>query len=154
MSNPTLTDRFWSKVDQTEGCWNWTGSRDPGGYGRLFVDRRNALAHRVSYELHVAPIPEGLTIDHLCRNTSCVNPDHLEAVTLLVNLARVPRQPKPAKVKRSPARRCGKGHEFTPENTGYRKRLADDQSSFRYCITCKRQYMADYLRRRQAQGRP
>lgn len=62
------------------GCWLWLRASRPEGYGRFQVGRETA-AHRVSYVLHRGPIPEGLEIDHLCRTTACVNPDHLEAVT-------------------------------------------------------------------------
>lgn len=66
------------------GCWIWIGSTFARGYGRY----RNAFAHRISHELHKGPIPDGLVIDHLCRNHWCVNPDHLEAVTQQVNTLR------------------------------------------------------------------
>jgi len=78
-------------------CWKWSGARMPCGYGRFQVDTVKAggrkrpsgvLAHRYAYELFVGPIPAGLTIDHLCRNTSCVNPEHLEPVTLSENTRR------------------------------------------------------------------
>lgn len=82
--------RFHSKylVDETSGCWNWTGLMDARGYGRLDTGGRPKKAHRVGYELLVAPIGASLTIDHLCRNTRCVNPKHLELVTAQENLRR------------------------------------------------------------------
>lgn len=66
------------------------GNRDAQGYGRIRESgtRSNALAHRVSYEAFNGPIPEGMVIDHLCQVTSCVNPDHLEAVTQKTNIQR------------------------------------------------------------------
>ena len=69
------------------GCWEWTGSRRPGrassvGYGQMRFEGRNYFTHRLAYQLWVGPIPDGLTIDHLCRNTLCFNPAHLEAVTI------------------------------------------------------------------------
>ena len=63
------------------GCWVWPGRLTPDGYGQCRYIGKSMLAHRLSYELHVGPIPAGLTIDHLCRNRCCVNPDHLELVT-------------------------------------------------------------------------
>lgn len=73
-----------------DGCWTWTGSKHPLGYG-MAKALGERYAHRVSYRLHRGPIPEGLTIDHLCRNRSCVNPAHLEVVSLAENIRRAPR---------------------------------------------------------------
>lgn len=78
---------FFSKIfPVTEsGCWLWTGAVDFSGYGTAFYKRKQTRAHRASYEIHFGPIPNGLTIDHLCRVKCCVNPAHLEAVTLREN---------------------------------------------------------------------
>lgn len=75
-------------VDDATGCWLYTGPKGAKGYGRIMIDRQNRLAHRHFYEQLVGPIPEGLQLDHLCRNTSCVNPDHLEPVTPIENIRR------------------------------------------------------------------
>lgn len=64
-----------------DGCWKWLGARDSKGYGRLQYELGQYLAHRFSYAARHGEIPEGLTIDHLCRNTGCVNPSHMELVT-------------------------------------------------------------------------
>lgn len=79
--NRTLEERFWGKVEKTDGCWLWTAGRDSGGYGNFYLNGREAKAHRVSYELSVGPIPPGMLIDHRCFNPSCVNPGHLRVVT-------------------------------------------------------------------------
>jgi hypothetical protein len=71
-----------------EGCWIWSGAVTSHGYGVLWLDGRSRVAHRVSYELHVGLIPDGYEVDHLCRATRCVRPEHLEAVTNEVNTAR------------------------------------------------------------------
>lgn len=77
-------ERFWEKVDTSAGplgCWPWTASGSRDGYGQFSADGRGVRAHRFAYELLVGPIPEGLQLDHLCRNPGCVNPAHLEPVT-------------------------------------------------------------------------
>jgi hypothetical protein len=75
-------------VDEETGCWLWTGGTR-GGYGRLkLADYGMMEAHRASYEFHKGKIPEGLVLDHLCRNRSCINPEHLEPVTQLENIRR------------------------------------------------------------------
>jgi hypothetical protein len=79
-----LEERFWSKVEKTETCWNWTASRMTSGYGQIGIGGKYGRphgAHRVAYELAVGPIPEGMQVDHMCHNKLCVNPDHLRAVT-------------------------------------------------------------------------
>jgi hypothetical protein len=70
---------FWSKVEPTGFCWNWTNAPNHNGYGQY--GSQGMRPHRIAYELLVGPIPDGLTLDHLCRNKLCVNPDHVEPVT-------------------------------------------------------------------------
>lgn len=74
---------------QPDGCWLWTGPMNgEPGYGTMKVFGGYALAHRLSYELFVGPIPDGLVIDHLCNNRPCVNYEHLEPVTYRENILR------------------------------------------------------------------
>ncbi len=77
--------RFWSHVEKAETCWLWTSTITGNGYGHYSIKRVKVGAHRFAYELMVGPIPQGLTIDHLCRVKACVNPDHLEPVTQAEN---------------------------------------------------------------------
>ncbi len=81
--------RFWSKVDKTEECWNWNRGLTGKGYGAFSITRENSpyLAHRFSYEISGGDI-DGKFLDHLCKNRKCVNPDHLEIVTLGENVRR------------------------------------------------------------------
>lgn len=96
---------FEARVQRPEGdgCWEWTGSKQRQGYGRLGRTEggkyTELMAHRIAFELYVGPIPEGLVIDHLCRNRGCVNPDHLEPVTNEVNIERGEWSPIQAKRK-------------------------------------------------------
>lgn len=73
----SLADRLWGRVTRSEGCWEWTGSVNQARWGYISVDGEMRLAHRVAYELHVGPIPDGLVVRHLCGNSLCVRPDHL-----------------------------------------------------------------------------
>lgn len=84
IDRPTPIQRFMAKVQKTETCWTWTAYKNPKGYGSF----DDTYAHRWSYEHYKRAIPQGWQIDHLCKVTSCVNPDHLEAVTLEENLRR------------------------------------------------------------------
>lgn len=132
-------DRFWASVDRSGGaasCWTWLGKVSPAGYGRggRFVGER--VPHRAAYRLLVGPIPDGLTIDHLCRNTRCVNPAHLEPVTLAENIRRA------AATKTH----CPSGHPYDDANT-YRTR-----SNHRACRTCHR--MGEARRKRRLGARP
>jgi hypothetical protein len=87
--------RFWAKVDTDtrSGCWIWTGSIKPNGYGQVADDfdgevRKTLYVHRVSYEWANGEIPDGTNIHHTCGNTTCVNPDHLTAVTHKAHMTR------------------------------------------------------------------
>lgn len=71
-----------------DGCWIWLLAKMPNGYGIVSVNRKNIMAHRFYYEKYKGLIPDGMQVDHLCRNRACVNPDHLQAVSQQVNIQR------------------------------------------------------------------
>lgn len=131
--NLGLAARFWPRVDKNgpNGCWIWTGTRAKTGYGTIGADRTGwtLLAHRVAYEFVIGPIPEGLTLDHLCRVRLCVNPAHLEPVTLAENKRRG--ESLPAKNARKT--QCESGHPYTPQNT-----YIHPVKGWRRCRTCDR----------------
>ena len=79
-------ERFWSKVEKTETCWKWTGAPTSEGYGTMWIAGKFLFAHRLSYEKSYGPIAEGMHIDHICHNRTCVNPDHLRAVSQKQNM--------------------------------------------------------------------
>ena len=136
-SIPNLTteqqDRFWSKVEvhQPAGCWEWTSGINDAGYGiaRFGASSNQFRAHRVAYELLVGEITDGYQLDHLCRNRSCVNPDHLDPVPQRENLRRGFGQVG----LRARLTHCKHGHEFTPENTGIQS------NGCRKCKACDRE---------------
>lgn len=127
-------DRFWPKVEKTGPCWIWTACLNEAGYGQFSkIGRRLISAHRWSWEQEHGPVPDGLELDHLCRNHACVRPDHLEAVTRAVNAQRGLKGdllPNPD--------HCFNGHLMTPENS---IRRTDSKGERYRCRQCR----ADYL---------
>jgi len=80
------SERFWAKVDKSGECWMWTAASLPKGYGRFGVNGSVVLAHRFSWQLANGPIPDGMHVDHLCHEPSCVRPSHLRLVTPKQNI--------------------------------------------------------------------
>lgn len=109
------------------------------GYGRLRRSGHLVLAHRVAYEAQRGAVPEGLTLDHICRVRHCVNPDHLQPVSTRVNILRGIAIPA-INARKS---HCQHGHPFTPENTVW-----EAAGRRRRCRACKRAYGAAWARQR------
>ena len=126
----SLLERFEEKFTRTPapGCWIWTAAKNPLGYGNFVVKSRKEWvnAHRMAWKLYRGEIPEGLELDHKCRNPSCVNPDHLEPVTHRENLLRGV-GPIPTKAAQT---HCFRGHELSADN------LLKNKRGFRLCRAC------------------
>jgi len=128
-----MVDRFWAKIDAwtTDGCWNWTASLNDSGYGVLHKPGKRGgvvRAHRFAYELLIGLIPETLVIDHLCRNRACVNPDHMEPVTIGENVRRSPIATSTINALKA---ECSQGHAFDAANTYV------NPSGSRRCVKCR-----------------
>lgn len=142
MSDLVARIEDWIELIPFHSCWEWMGALNHSGYGRLSVKNRVLRAHRVVYELLRGPIPTGFTLDHLCRNRSCVNPAHLEPVSIGENVMRVRTIPaaNAARVE------CYRGHPFTAENTIVRTRPSG--ATYRTCRRCRdAKILRDRLRR-------
>lgn len=146
--NPKMLASVWTRflkwVVFSGGCWEWAGATNGVGYGVLALGRNGpkVLAHRLAYEQWVGPIPDGLTIDHLCRNPGCVRPDHLEPVTQRVNTLRGT-SPSAAQAKQT---HCKRGHPFDEANTHI------TTTGKRNCRTCHRDYERERQRRLRERG--
>lgn len=109
----TFAESFEIHVVRGDGCWEWNGSKYITGYTKITSGRKQALGHRWAFEHYRGPIPDGMVIDHLCRNRGCVNPDHMEVVTNEENL----RRGAGYAIQNGMRSACINGHEYTPENT-------------------------------------
>lgn len=135
-----LLERFEEKVikEPYSGCWLWTGCQGRG-YGQIWIDGKMRVAHRVYYELVKGPVPHHLTLDHLCRVRSCVNPAHLEVVTLKENCLRGVSE-SAINAKKT---HCVKGHLLSDEN------LVQFNTTRRYYRRCK---LCERMRDRRRRG--
>ena len=137
--------RFWVKTDRSQGlaqCWEWTASKDGGGYGHIWMRGKLKQAHRVSYEWKYGAIPKGLVLDHFrCSNRGCVNPDHVRAVTQRENALRSDTSLAAMGLATT---HCPKGHEYDEENTYLRP------DGKRVCLECKRAKGRKWMAKRRA----
>lgn len=101
------------------GCWNWLAAKSQDGYSYFYDGHKNMRGHQFSYLIYRGLIPDGMQIDHLCKNRGCVNPDHLESVTPKVNSERA----------RGSWTHCSHGHPIDGYNVKTGKRV---------CTTCNR----------------
>ena len=138
---PSAEDRFWPKVDKNGpvpkqrlelgACWLWLAARNGDGYGEFSVGGKIVRAHRFSYELLFGTIPDDLVTDHLCLNRACVNPYHLEIVTITVNVFR---SSAPSVINAAKTH-CLRGHPLEGSNL---KVLSYKGHTARYCRACIR----------------
>lgn len=123
-----------------DGCWDWNGAKNVrNGYGSLYAEGRAWKAHRVSYEHHVGPIPEGMKVLHACDNPPCVNPAHLGVGTQRDNMRQASERGRFFNQRKT---HCKEGHPFSPENTYVMG------SGKRVCKTCNQARCARQYRRR------
>lgn len=124
-------DRFWSKVDKTPTCWNWTAGKYVDGYGIFGFNGGVVRSHRFSFEIVNGKIPTNHEIHHKCKNKLCVNPEHLEAITHK-NHQRLYNNLIKSQLTRT---YCPQGHEYNKKNT-----YVYHKSGSRYCRICRNKY--------------
>ena|SRR5215831_7523740 len=120
--------RLLARTEITDSCWLWTGPTGDLGYSRVWVDGKGRHGHRVMYEAEIGPVPDGMTLDHLCRVRNCINPAHLEVVSRAENVLRG----EGLTAQNARKKRCPKGHRLSGEN------LYISQKGRRECRICRR----------------
>jgi hypothetical protein len=123
-------DRLLSKTKIVDGCIEFTGSVQTGGYGQMGIKGRPYLTHKLAYEWLIGEVPSGLELDHICRNKKCLNTEHLEPVTHSENLIR--RGLKGKKINKPERTHCRRGHRLTVENIYMRK------NGVKQCQICRK----------------
>jgi hypothetical protein len=125
-------ERFWSKVDKTEECWNWSGCLLESGYGQFSVKGKIVYAHRFSLEINGVRLIDGMVCDHICRNRKCVNPNHIRQITSRENVL-IGEGPSANNSRKS---LCKRGHPLSGDNLYLRKRGVAVE---RICRSCDRE---------------
>lgn len=133
-----FTDKIW--MEPNCGCWLWSAAVNKGGYGIFRANGKSSVAHRITYEMHIGKIPEGLVLDHQCRVRCCVNPAHLEPVTNRVNCRR-----GDCGKHHKERTCCPKGHPYSDQNVQLRHWSGGVK---RRCAECHRISSLAYQRRR------
>jgi hypothetical protein len=131
-----LPDRILDKIspEPMSGCWLWTSTLMHEGYGVISINGKQMRAHRLTYMLLRGPIPEHLQVDHLCRLRCCVNPAHMELVTLQENSRR-----GLSYLHNRLKTHCPRGHEYNLENTKHNPPDISHPTGNRICLVCRRQ---------------
>ena len=139
---------FMTFVDVTDECWRWSGATSTNGYGVFKVEKKLKKAHRLTYEYFIGDIPYGLVIDHLCENKMCVNPFHLEAVTIEENVRRAAENRRYERVQSDKG--CINGHPFNRIKT----RINKSGHIQRYCLSCLGLSVASSRRKKKMYNEP
>lgn len=135
--------RFAAKTRRDEnGCLVWTGATTSNGYGKIWIAGKWMRAHRFSYQAFIGEVPEGLELDHLCRNRRCCDPLHVEPVTHQENLRRGARPGRKLGKRLSPTSSCAQGHARIDEN------MYVSKNGKRRCWICKRQAAREWKAQR------
>lgn len=131
-----LLIKLLNRLVSADNCWILKPN-EPTGYSRTMHDRKRMMTHRAVYEILVGPIPDGLQLDHLCRNRACINPEHLEPVTIEQNLLR---SNLTIASQNKSKTHCLNGHEFTEQNTY----IWSGRPTSRGCKQCRNQATIKY----------
>lgn len=143
-----IKERFYSRINKTDGCWLWTAGLSDKGYGVLSVNNKSIGAHRISYEIHNGPIPKGMFVCHACDNPPCVNPEHLFLGTNSDNIKDALKKGLLKIPEKKPF--CKRGHAMVPGNLYFRPK------GYRACKACmiyrvkkaKRKALANFAKAR------
>lgn len=136
--------RFWSKVDKSGSCWEWTAGTNANGYGMYDYEHRSWLVHRLAWTLTNGPIPSGLGVCHKCDNPPCVNPEHLFLGTQIDNMRDSRDKRRRIYVLKA---NCPKGHPYSADNTYM---VSDGGYTYRGCKICRRERFRGWTLRKRA----